>query len=229
VLVAGWGNAIFAALSAAPTTASVPLGPTDAPDQPGRSGTDSIWTFEPMVRSRPWGHDQVMTSTDRIHDFSSAGPDRPLLICYDGSEHAKHAIRSAAGLLAVKDALVVTVWQPTSDVGAFAWYGAGPNMADFPELDRAGAEAGGRVAEEGAQVAREAGLQAESIAIEATPPVWKTILDTADLHNAAAIVMGSRGLTGLRSMLLGSVSNAVVHHTDRPTLVIHHPGDDHAD
>jgi nucleotide-binding universal stress UspA family protein len=27
-------------------------------------------------------------------------------------------------------------------------------------------------------------------------------------------------------MLLGSVSNAVVHHTDRPTLVIHRPADD---
>ena len=35
--------------------------------------------------------------------------------------------------------------------------------------------------------------------------------------------MGSRGLTGLRSMLLGSVSSAVVHHADRPTLVIRQP------
>jgi nucleotide-binding universal stress UspA family protein len=147
-------------------------------------------------------------------------PD-PLLIAYDGSEDAKYAIRSAAGLLAVKNALVVTVWQPTSDLGAFAWYGAGPDMVNFPELDRTGAEAGGRVAEEGAQIAREVGLQAESVAIEATPPVWKTIVDTADLHEAAVIVMGSRGLTGLRSMLLGSVSNAVVHHAERPTLVIH--------
>jgi nucleotide-binding universal stress UspA family protein len=153
----------------------------------------------------------------------------PLLIAYDGSEHAKHAIRSAARLVAVKDALVVTVWQPTSDVGAFAWYGAGPDIVNFPELDRAGAEAGGRVAEEGAQIAREAGLRVEAIAVEATPPVWKTIVETADLHDAAAIVMGSRGLTGLRSMLLGSVSNAVVHHTGRPTLVIHRPGDDHED
>jgi nucleotide-binding universal stress UspA family protein len=152
----------------------------------------------------------------------------PLLIGYDGSEHAKHAISSAAHLLAVKEALVVTVWQPTADLGAFAWYGAGPNMANFAELDRAGAEAGGRVAEEGARIARDAGLHAEPLAIEATPPVWKTIVETADLHDAAVIVMGSRGLTGLRSMLLGSVSNAVVHHSDRPTLVIHHPGDDHA-
>jgi nucleotide-binding universal stress UspA family protein len=152
----------------------------------------------------------------------------PLLIGYDGSEHAKHAIRSAARLLAVKDALVVTVWRPTADLDTFAWYGTTANMASFAELDRAGAEAGGRVAEEGAQIAREAGLIAESVAIEATPPVWKTIVETADLHDAAVIVMGSRGLTGLRSMLLGSVSNAVVHHTDRPTLVIHHPGDDRA-
>jgi len=182
-----------------------------------------------MVR-RAWGRDdEVMTSTEHIDRPPSAGRGGPLLIGYDGSEHAKHAIRSASRLLTGRDALVVTVWQPTSDVGAFAWYGAGPNMVDFAELDRAGAEAGGRVAEEGARIAREAGLRAEPIAIEATPPVWKTIVETADLHEAAAIVMGSRGLTGLRSMVLGSVSSAVVHHTDRPTLVIHHPGDDGAD
>ena len=173
--------------------------------------------------------DQAMTSTDHNDSPPSADRDGLLLIAYDASEHAKDAIRSAADLLKAKDALVVTVWQPTSDVGAFAWYGAGPNMVNFAELDRAGAEAGGRVAEEGAQIAREAGLRAESIAIEATPPVWKTIVETADLHDASAIVMGSRGLTSLRSMLLGSVSHAVVHHTDRPTLVIHRPGDHHDD
>jgi nucleotide-binding universal stress UspA family protein len=178
-----------------------------------------------MVRTGSGRDYEVMTSTEHLDRPSSVDRDGPLLIGYDGSEHAKHAIRSAARLLTVRDALVVTVWQPTSDVGAFAWYGAGPNVVNFAELDRAGAEAGGRVAEEGAQIAREVGLRAESVAIEATPPVWKTIVETADLHDAAAIVIGSRGLTGLRSMLLGSVSNAVVHHTDRPTLVIHHAGD----
>ena len=162
-----------------------------------------------------------MTSTEHVDRPSPMDCGGPLLIGYDGSEHAKNAIRSAARLLTAREALVITVWQPTSDVGAFAWYGAGPNLVNVAELDRAGAEAGARVAEEGAQIARKAGLRAESVAIEATPPVWKTIVDTADLHDAAAIVMGSRGLTGLRSMLLGSVSNAVVHHTDRPTLVIH--------
>jgi nucleotide-binding universal stress UspA family protein len=34
------------------------------------------------------------------------------------------------------------------------------------------------------------------------------------------VVMGSRGLSGVRSMLIGSVSNAVVHHAHQPTLVV---------
>ena len=66
----------------------------------------------------------------------------------------------------------------------------------------------------------DAGLQATPLAVEAEGPVWSKILEIADRHDAATIVMGSRGLTGLRSTLLGSVSNAVVHHTDRPTLIL---------
>jgi nucleotide-binding universal stress UspA family protein len=68
-------------------------------------------------------------------------------------------------------------------------------------------------------------LEAEPAAVQATGPVWKTILDVAGGRGAAMIVMGSRGLTGVRSMLLGSVSGAVVNHADRPTLVIRQPVD----
>jgi nucleotide-binding universal stress UspA family protein len=115
----------------------------------------------------------------------------------------------------------LTVWQPTAALGSFSWEGQAAGMVDFVELDRAGAEDAGRIAEEGVRLAREAGLEAEPLAIKAAGPVWKTIVETADAQEAAAIVMGSRGLTGVRSMLLGSVSSAVVHHADRPTLVVH--------
>ena len=158
----------------------------------------------------------------------SSADNNPLLICYDGSDDARHAIASAASLLAARSALVVTVWQPTAALGSFAWSGATASMVNFVELDRAGAEDGGRIAEEGVRIAQQAGLEAEPLAIKATGPVWKTIIETADRHDAAAIVMGSRGLTGVRSMLLGSVSGAVVHHADLPTLVIHRPSDDRA-
>jgi hypothetical protein len=35
--------------------------------------------------------------------------------------------------------LVVTVWQPTAELGTLAWYGATTNVVNFAELDRAGA------------------------------------------------------------------------------------------
>jgi nucleotide-binding universal stress UspA family protein len=165
----------------------------------------------------------MVSPTLKRHDECMNLPDRnarPVLICYDGSEDAKHAIQQAGGLLAARPALVITVWQETAALDSFAWDGETSGMANFVELDRAGAEDAGRIADEGVRRAYEGGLEAERVAIKATGPIWNTIVETADRHDAAAIVMGSRGLTGVRSILLGSVSNAVVHHADRPTVVV---------
>ena len=155
----------------------------------------------------------------------TTGPTGPLLICYDGSEDARYAIERAGDLLRDRRALVLTVWQPAAGLGSFAWAGATTSMVDFVELDRAAAEAAGRVAAEGAQIAREVGLEAEPVAIGASGPAWESILEIAQEQDAAAVVMGSRGLTGVRSILLESVSRAVVHHSHRPTLVVHPPSD----
>jgi nucleotide-binding universal stress UspA family protein len=153
----------------------------------------------------------------------TASADGPLILCYDGSVDAAHAIERAGALFAGRSALVVTVWQqPLAGLGGIAWSGEAPSMLDVGELDREAAENGGRVAADGVRVAERAGLSAESLAVKATGPVWKTILGVAERNDAAAIVMGSRGFTGLRSMLLGSVSSAVVGHADRPTLVMRH-------
>jgi nucleotide-binding universal stress UspA family protein len=143
-----------------------------------------------------------------------------LLVCYDGSDDAKHAISVAGRLLGGKPSLVLTVWQQTAALGSFKWSMATAEMVDFVELDRAAAEDGDRVAGEGARIAEDAGLPAEPIAVEATGPVWTAILEVAEREGAAVIVMGSRGLTGVRSLLLGSVSSAVAHHAHRPTLII---------
>jgi nucleotide-binding universal stress UspA family protein len=149
--------------------------------------------------------------------------DGPLVVCFDGSEDARHAIEHAGRLLGGRDALVVTVWQPATPLGRQAFPGATDSMFDFVEVNRAAADLGGRVAGDGVRLARQAGLHAEPLAVEATGPVWRTIVEIADRYEAAAIVIGSRGLTGLQSRL-GSVSSAIVHHADRPTLVIRQPG-----
>jgi nucleotide-binding universal stress UspA family protein len=151
----------------------------------------------------------------------TATADGPLLLCYDGSADATHAIERAGALFPGRSALVVTVWhQPLAGLGGIAWTAETPSMFESAEVDREAAANAGRVAADGVRVAEQAGLRAEPRAVQGSGPVWRTIIEVADRNDAAAIVMGSRGLTGLRSMLIGSVSSAVVGHADRPTLII---------
>ena len=145
--------------------------------------------------------------------------ERPLLLCYDGSEDAMHAIAEAASLLSGRDALVLAVWQDAKAMPAFAW-AAGP-VPVVEEIFVAARNGAQRVAEEGSQLAVEAGFAAEPLVAEAGGPVWDAVVRVAEERDVAAIVMGSRGLSGVRSMLLGSVSSGVVHHASRPVLVVH--------
>jgi nucleotide-binding universal stress UspA family protein len=153
----------------------------------------------------------------------ASSADGPLLLCFDGSDDARRAIQSAGALFGGRHALVLTVWQPITDLGGLAWTGATAGRVDLVELNRGAAEDGARVADEGVRVALAAGLKAEPLPAEASRSVWNTIVEIADHQDAAAIVTGSRGLTGMRSMMLGSLSGAVLHHADRPTLVIRQP------
>lgn len=152
--------------------------------------------------------------------------DGPLLLCYDGSADATNAIERAGALFAGRDALVATAWQPALRPDGLAWSEMAVSAVDFVELNLAAADDAGQVADAGAHIARKAGLRAESITVEASGAVWRTIVDIADRVDAAAIVTGSRGLTGVRSLLLGSVSGGVVHHAGRPTLVVRRAGAD---
>ena len=48
----------------------------------------------------------------------------------------------------------------------------------------------------------------------------ETIVDFANQHDVDLIVIGSRGLGGYSRLLIGSVSNRVVHHSNCPVLVV---------
>jgi nucleotide-binding universal stress UspA family protein len=50
--------------------------------------------------------------------------------------------------------------------------------------------------------------------------VAETLLEMAREREAAVVVVGSYGISGLRTRLLGSVSRKVIEHCDRPVLVI---------
>jgi nucleotide-binding universal stress UspA family protein len=91
--------------------------------------------------------------------------------------------------------------------------------------DELGARAA-RLAGEGAELARSLGLDAQPIAVPGGGDVATTILEVAREHDAAAIVVGSRGLNGLLARLEGSTSKGVLKRAPCPVLIVHEHGDD---
>ncbi len=145
-----------------------------------------------------------------------------ILLCYDGSEDARAAIRQAGKLLAGKPATVLTVWEPFIEVLTRTSYGVVMPMGalDIGEIDKINRDGAQSRAEEGAELAREAGLDAAPRSCARVTTFAAAILEIAGEVDAAAIVVGSRGLTGVKSLLLGSVSHGLVHHADRTIIVV---------
>jgi len=103
---------------------------------------------------------------------------------------------------------------------------ARPVNAMTEELDEIAIELSETTAAEGVQLAADAGFDAQPVSACSAGSLWHTLLDLADEHDAAALVLGKRGSTGL-SRALGSVSNGVAHQSNRPVLVVPEP--QHAD
>ncbi len=149
-----------------------------------------------------------------------------ILIAYDGSKDAQSAIDQAGELVAGEPATVLSVWEPFVDVmtrTGVVGIGFTPLNIDSEQIDKAYEQSARERAAEGAQRARLAGLNAEPRTCARHETIAATILAEADQVGARAIVLGTRGLTGIKSLLLGSVSHAVLQHADRPVIVVPSP------
>jgi nucleotide-binding universal stress UspA family protein len=167
---------------------------------------------------------------------ATEGQRGPVLLCYDGSDPAKRAIEQA-GRLVDGEAIVLTVWE---SVGSAILRHAPSGKTEFgrdargiaedvvDELDASTAERARATAAEGVTLAAAAGFDALALARRALAEtaertavtVWRAVLDVADEEAVGVIVLGSRGRSAVKSMVLGSVSYGVVHNSDRPVLIV---------
>jgi nucleotide-binding universal stress UspA family protein len=141
----------------------------------------------------------------------------PILLCYDRSDGARHAIATAGALFPGRKAVVLHVWSPIA-VAVVAYGGLLPAPEDYDK----GLEKGARqVADEGAELARAAGLDASAALAEGTyEGTWHAIVEAAGTHGASLIAIGARGLSTFKSFVLGSVSHGVAQHAHIPVLIV---------
>jgi nucleotide-binding universal stress UspA family protein len=140
----------------------------------------------------------------------------PILICYDGSPGAARAIDAAARLLGPRHAVVLDVAPPITTAESLATLSPVVAGAEFEEMNIADAKS---VAGRGAELARSAGFEAEARG-GIGGPTWDEVVYAADEANASVIVIGSRGLSGMREVLEGSLSHEVAEHAGRPVLIV---------
>ncbi|MDQ2896001.1 MAG: universal stress protein [Actinomycetota bacterium] len=145
-----------------------------------------------------------------------------ILICYDGSADVQAAIERVGLLLPGAEATVLVIWEPWFDfmvrnnfTGDFGWLTASEDDKRDPSQ-----AAALRTAAEGAHRASAVGLLAQARTESRHGDIAAAILTAAADVDADLIVLGTRGRGGVKSLMLGSVSHAVLHHADRAVLVV---------
>jgi nucleotide-binding universal stress UspA family protein len=154
--------------------------------------------------------------------------DGPVVIGFDGSESAEHAVREAGKLLATRSALIVTIWEPALASLPIAGEGVvGIDMPLDPQsaelLDEVSTERSQQVAAGGVAIAREAGFAAEAVTMPDELNVAETLAQVAHDRGAGAIVVGSHGHGALHTRVLGSTSTKLLTHAHCAVVVIPAP------
>ena len=141
-----------------------------------------------------------------------------ILVCVDGSEQSQRALEEAIKIAQERElekALIIYVASTPSTV---------PEVysRQFIELEK---ELEKKVREKGEEILSQAqeefkknGLEADTILQFGHPS--ETITRVASEQEIDLIVIGSRGLGGLKALLLGSVSNAVAQKTSSNVLIV---------
>jgi len=137
-----------------------------------------------------------------------------VLVATGGSPWSDKAVEYAIGL--VKDyGLELVILHVIADTPPYFLAEAGTSMDQVLEGNE---EAGRRIIAEAAQWAAAAGVQCETEL--AWGRVAEMICRVAAEQVCDLIVVGSRGLTGLKRLMLGSISNAVAAKARCPVLIV---------
>jgi len=142
---------------------------------------------------------------------------RRIVVAVDGSPHSNAAVEWAADESVLRNAPVKLIHAFTPMLET--WGRLGPT----PEMDRWYRDTAKTILSESEAIFRARRDDSRSIDIETAlveSAVVPAVIKASE--GAQLIVVGSRGLGHLGRLLLGSVSNSVIHHAHCPVAVIPH-------
>jgi nucleotide-binding universal stress UspA family protein len=135
-----------------------------------------------------------------------------ILLAVDGSEHSLHAAREAGDLARAMKSEILRIVVAFEGIPAYL---GEPNMEQAIE---ARMEAANGILQK-AQVAVGAiPGEIHTELIEGSPA--EAIINVAKTRGSTVIVMGSRGMSAIAELVLGSTSHKVVSHASCPVLVV---------
>ena len=143
-----------------------------------------------------------------------------IVVGVDGSEGSIRALRFALEEARVRDVelRVVHAWHIPPAIYGSGWVPTGVDLDEYRKLAETSL----------ARTLSDGGADDAGLAV--TPMLHEgDAVDVlcAEAAHADLLVVGSRGLGGFRGLLLGSVSQQVVHHAPCPVVVV--PGKDRND
>jgi nucleotide-binding universal stress UspA family protein len=139
-----------------------------------------------------------------------------VLLATDGSEEAELAASTAVDLAKLGDSELHVL-----HVGpALPLYELPDYPAQFEEVVQAQRREAQRVLDDQVKGIEALGATVVAAHLEMDERPGRAIVELGDKLGAGLVVMGSRGLSGLRRALMGSVSDSVVRHAHCPVMVV---------
>jgi nucleotide-binding universal stress UspA family protein len=133
-----------------------------------------------------------------------------ILVPLDGSEHSLKALKVAVQIAQKFNGKITLVH--VYSIGGLASYPT--PVQEFIEAIR---KAGTRILSDGEKRVKAEGVHVESLLLEGH--AVEQIVKTCREGRFDLVVMGARGLSKIKEMLLGSVSDGVTRHAHCPVLV----------
>ena len=138
-----------------------------------------------------------------------------IVAAYDGSKAGKKALNKAIELVKLTPGASLVVLH----VFDFPRFYVADGFAPVPtSINQDFYELAERTVDEAKAHLEEVGVEANVELAQGAPA--EVILDYAKKHDNDLIIIGSRGLGGIREFVLGSVSHNVVQHSQIPVLVV---------